>query len=71
MPEERALRRKLVICKVGLLMRKDRDLSERELIELVKKGSREARRHCYVFPVLCQKKAKKDYREISGLCLEV
>ncbi len=42
MPEERALRRKLVICKVGLLMRNDRDLSERELIELVKKGSREA-----------------------------
>jgi RNA polymerase sigma-70 factor (ECF subfamily) len=42
MPEERTLRRKLVICKVGLLMRKDRDLSERELIELVKKGSREA-----------------------------
>jgi len=42
MPEERALGRKLVIYKVGLLMRKDRDLSERELIELVKKGNREA-----------------------------
>jgi RNA polymerase sigma-70 factor (ECF subfamily) len=42
MPEEKALHRKLVICKVGLLMRNDRDLSERELIELVKKGSREA-----------------------------
>ena len=42
MPEERTLRRKLVICRVGLLMRNDRDLSERELIELVKKGSREA-----------------------------
>ncbi|NIO48798.1 MAG: sigma-70 family RNA polymerase sigma factor [Candidatus Aminicenantes bacterium] len=42
MPEERVLHRKLVICRVGLLMRKDRDLSERELIELVKKGSKEA-----------------------------
>jgi RNA polymerase sigma-70 factor (ECF subfamily) len=42
MPEERALCRKIVIRKVGLLMRNDRDLSERELIELVKKGSREA-----------------------------
>ena len=42
MSEERTLCRKLVICKVGLLIRNDRDLSERELIELVKKGSREA-----------------------------
>ncbi len=42
MPEERALRSKIVICKVGLLMRSDKGLSERELIELVKKGSREA-----------------------------
>ena len=42
MPEERALHRKLVICKVGLLMGKDRGLAENELIELVKKGNREA-----------------------------
>lgn len=42
MSEERALYRKVIICKVGLLMRNDGDLSERELIELVKKGSREA-----------------------------
>jgi len=42
MPKERALGRKLVIYEAGLLMRKDRDLSERELIELVKKGKREA-----------------------------
>ncbi len=42
MPEERALSRKFVIYKSGLLMRKDRDLSERELLELVKKGNREA-----------------------------
>ncbi len=67
MPEERTLGRNLVIYKVGLLLRKNRDLSERELIELVKKGNREANRHCYVFSLLCQKKAKKDYREISGL----
>jgi RNA polymerase sigma-70 factor (ECF subfamily) len=42
MPEERALCRKIGLRKVGLLMRNDRDLSEGELIELVKKGSREA-----------------------------
>jgi RNA polymerase sigma-70 factor (ECF subfamily) len=42
MPQERALGRKLVISEVGLLMRKGRDLSEGELIELVKKGNREA-----------------------------
>jgi len=42
MPEERAPRGKLIICKVGHLIRNERDLSERELIELVKKGSREA-----------------------------
>lgn len=42
MPEQRALHRKVVIGNVGLLMRKDRNLSERELIELVKKGSTEA-----------------------------
>ena len=42
MPEERTLGRNLVIYKVGLLLRKNRDLSERELIELVKKGNREA-----------------------------
>jgi RNA polymerase sigma factor (sigma-70 family) len=42
MPEQRALHRKVVIGNVGILMRKDRNLSERELIELVKKGSTEA-----------------------------
>jgi RNA polymerase sigma-70 factor (ECF subfamily) len=42
MPEERALGRKLVTYEVGLLMSKDRDLPESELIELVKKGNREA-----------------------------
>jgi len=42
MPEERALCRKIVICKVGLLMRSDKELSEKELIDLVKKGRREA-----------------------------
>ncbi len=42
MPEERALSRKFVIYKSELLVRKERDLSERELLELVKKGNREA-----------------------------
>ncbi|NIM58252.1 MAG: sigma-70 family RNA polymerase sigma factor [Candidatus Aminicenantes bacterium] len=42
MPEARALCRKIVICKVGPLMRNDKDLSERELIALVQKGSRVA-----------------------------
>ncbi len=42
MPQERVLGRKLVAYEVGLLMKEDRELSERELLELVKKGNREA-----------------------------
>ena len=42
MPQERALERKLVIYEAGLLMSEDRDLSERELLESVKKGNKEA-----------------------------
>ncbi len=42
MPEDRALGTKLVMYETGLLMKKDRELSETELIELVKKGNRAA-----------------------------
>lgn len=42
MPEETTLHRELAFRRVRLLMSKDRDLSEREVLELVRKGNREA-----------------------------
>ena len=42
MSEETVLQRDLVIHGGGILVREDKDLSEKEVLELVKKGDREA-----------------------------
>ena len=42
MPGTALLEKEIAFCKVRILMKRDRTLSEREVLELVRKGDREA-----------------------------